>query len=183
MAVIKNAETRMDKSIDKLKRDLATLRTGRASAALIDNITVDYYGAATPINQMAQVTVPEPTQLVIKSYDKTMLKAIERAILEANIGLNPNNDGEVIRLNVPAPTEERRRELAKNVKGFAEEAKVAIRNVRRDANDELKKMQKNGDITEDDLKGQQEDVQKLTDKKIKEVDAVAADKEKDIMSI
>jgi len=183
MQVIKNAETRMDKSIDKLKRDLSTLRTGRANAALLDNITVDYYGAPTPINQMAQVTIPEATQLVIKSYDKSMLKAIERAILEANIGLNPNNDGEVIRLNVPAPTEERRRELAKSVKGYAEEAKVAVRNVRRDANDELKKMQKNGDITEDDLKSQTDDVQKLTDKKTKEIDAVAADKEKDIMSI
>ena len=183
MAVLQNAETRMNKSIEKLKRDLSTLRTGRASSALLENITVDYYGAPTPINQMAQVTIPEPTQLVIKSYDRSVLKDIEKAIYEANIGLTPNNDGEVIRLNVPAPTEERRRELAKSVKGYAEEAKVAIRNVRRDANDELKKMQKNSEITEDGLKGQTDDVQKLTDKKVKEVDAIAAEKEKDIMSI
>lgn len=181
--VLSNAEARMSKAIDSLKREFSVLRTGRASGALLDNIQVDYYGMPSPINQMAQVTVPEPRQLVIKPYDKSMLQAIERAINEANIGLTPNNDGEVIRLNVPALTEERRRELAKKVKGFAEDAKVAIRNVRRDANDELKKLQKNGEITEDALKGYTEDVQKLTDKKIKEVDATADEKEKDIMSI
>ncbi|MCL1949389.1 MAG: ribosome recycling factor [Turicibacter sp.] len=182
MQVLKNAETRMDKSIEKLKRDLSTLRTGRASASLVENIKVDYWGTPTPIPHVGQVTVPEATQLVIKPYEKPLLKDIERAIHEANIGLNPNNDGEVIRINVPAPTEERRKELAKNVKSFADDAKVAIRNVRRDANDELKKMQKSSDITEDELKSLQDDVQKLTDKKIKEVDAVAASKEKDIMS-
>ena len=182
-SVLTNADTRMSKAIDSLKRELSVLRTGRASAALLDNIQVDYYGMPTPINQMAQITVPEARQLVIKPYDKSMLSAIERSINEANIGLTPNNDGEVIRLNVPALTEERRRELAKKVKGFAEDAKVAIRNVRRDANDEFKKLQKNGEITEDALKGYTEDVQKLTDKKIKEVDAVADEKEKDIMSI
>jgi len=183
MQVLKNAETRMDKSIENFKRDLSTLRTGRASATLVENIKVDYWGTPTPIPHVGQVTVPEPTQLVIKPYEKPLLKDIERAIHEANIGLNPNNDGEVIRINVPAPTEERRRELAKSVKGFAEEAKVAIRNVRRDANDELKKMQKSSEITEDELKSQTDSVQKLTDKKIKEVDAVAAAKEKDIMSL
>lgn len=181
--VLSNAEARMSKAIDSLKREFSVLRTERASGALLDNIQVDYYGMPSPINQMAQVTVPEPRQLVVKPYDKSMLQAIERAINEANIGLTPNNDGEVIRLNVPALTEERRRELAKKVKGFAEDAKVAIRNVRRDANDELKKLQKNGEITEDALKGYTEDVQKLTDKKIKEVDATADEKEKDIMSI
>ena len=181
--VLTNAETRMSKAIDSLKREFAVLRTGRASAALLENIQVDYYGMPTPINQMAQVTVPEARQLVIKPYDKSTLSSIERAINEANIGLTPNNDGEVIRLNVPALTEERRRDLAKKVKGFAEDAKVAIRNVRRDANDDLKKLQKNGEITEDALKGYTEDVQKLTDKKIKEVDAAADEKEKDIMSI
>lgn len=181
--VLNNAETRMSKAIDSLKREFSVLRTGRASGALLDNVQVDYYGMATPINQMAQVTVPEARQLMIKPYDKTTLQAIERAINEANIGLTPNNDGEVIRLNVPALTEERRRELAKKVKGFAEDAKVAVRNVRRDANDELKKLQKNGDITEDALKGFTEDVQKLTDKKIKEIDVTADEKEKDIMSI
>ena len=183
MQAIKNAETRMDKAIDALKREFSVLRTGRASAALLDNIKVDYYGAPTPISQMAGITVPEARQLVIKPYDKTILTSIERAINEANIGLTPNNDGEVIRLNVPQLTEERRRELAKKVKGFAEDAKVAIRNVRRDVNDELKKMQKNSEITEDALKGHNDEVQKLTDKKIKEVDTVASEKEKDIMSI
>jgi len=183
MQVLKSAETRMDKAIESLKRELSVLRTGRASAALLDNIKVDYYGMPTPINQMAQITIPEPRQLVVKAYDKSTMSDIERAINEANIGLTPNSDGDVIRLNIPSLTEERRRELAKKVKVFAEDAKVAIRNVRRDANDELKKMQKNGDITEDDLKGYNEDVQKLTDKKIKEVDQVASDKETDIMSI
>ncbi len=153
-SVLTNADTRMSKAIDSLKREFSVLRTGRASAALLDNIQVDYYGMPTPINQMAQITVPEARQLVIKPYDKSMLSAIERSINEANIGLTPNNDGEVIRLNV-----------------------------RRDANDEFKKLQKNGEITEDALKGYTEDVQKLTDKKIKEVDAVADEKEKDIMSI
>jgi len=183
MQVLKNAETRMDKAIESLKREFSVLRTGRASAALLDNIKVDYYGMPTPINQMAQITIPEPRQLVVKAYDKSTSSDIERAINEANIGLTPNSDGDVIRLNVPALTEERRRELAKKVKVFAEEAKVAIRNIRRDANDELKKMQKNGDITEDALKGYNDDVQKLTDKKIKEVDKVASNKETDIMSI
>lgn len=183
MQVLKNAETKMDKSIDSFKRELATLRTGRASAALLDNIKVDYYGMPTPINQIGQVTIPEPRQLVIKPYEKNLLSQVERAINEANIGLHPNNDGEIIRLNIPALTEERRKELAKKVKGYAEDAKIAIRNVRRDANDELKKMQKSSEITEDALKGYSDDVQKLTDKKIKEVDGVAVDKEKDIMSM
>ena len=181
--VLQNAENRMNKAIDALKRELNTIRTGRASAALIDHISVDYYGAPTPVVQMAQVGTPEARQLTIKPYDKSMLSAIERAINEANIGLTPNNDGEIIRLNVPALTEERRRELAKKVKGIAEEGKVAVRNVRRDANEDLKKLQKNSEITEDALKGYTEDVQKLTDKKVKEVEQVAADKEQDIMSL
>jgi len=183
MQVLKNMEVRMDKALDSLKRELSVLRTGRASAALLDSIQVDYYGMQTPVNQMAQITVPDARQLVIKPYDKSTLAAIERGINEANIGLTPNNDGEVIRLNIPALTEERRRELAKKVKGFAEDSKVAVRNIRRDANDELKKMQKNNEITEDTLKGYTEDVQKLTDKKIKEVDVIASEKENDIMSI
>ena len=176
-------EERMNKTLNVLSDNFSEIRAVRANPAILNKIMVDYYGVPTPINQMAQVTVPEARQLVIKPYDKSTLSSIERAINEANIGLTPNNDGEVIRLNVPALTEERRRELAKKVKGFAEDAKVAIRNVRRDANDDLKKLQKNGEITEDALKGYTEDVQKLTDKKIKEVDAAADEKEKDIMSI
>ena len=183
MQVLKNAETKMDKSIDSLKRELAVLRTGRANSAMLDNIRIDYWGSPTPINQIAQVTIPEPTQLAIKPYEQNILKDIEHAINEANLGMTPNNDGKIIRLNVPALTQERRKELAKKVKGFAEDAKIAIRNVRRDANDELKKMQKSSELTEDDLKSYNDDVQKLTDKKIKEVDSIASEKEKDIMSM
>ena len=180
--VLSNAEARMSKAIDSLKREFSVLRTGRASGALLDNIQVDYYGMPSPINQMAQVTVPEPRQLVVKPYDKSMLQAIERAINEANIGLTPNNDGEVIRLNVPALTEERRRELAKKVKGFAEDAKVAIRNVRRDANDAFKKLAKQ-DVSEDEIKELEEKIQKSTDKYIKEVDAAVDAKSKEIMTV
>ena len=183
MQVLKNTEARMDKALESLRRELSVLRTGRASAALLDGIQVDYYGMQTPVNQMAQITVPDARQLAIKPYDKSTLGSIERAINEANIGLTPNSDGELIRLNIPVLTEERRRELAKKVKGFAEDAKVAVRNIRRDANDELKKMQKINEITEDALKGYTEDVQKLTDKKIKEVDVIASEKENDIMSL
>lgn len=183
MEILKNAEERMNKCIESLKRELSVLRTGRASAAMLDNINVNYYGVPTPINQTAQITIPEPRQLVVKPYDKSLLGDVERAINEANIGLTPNNDGEVIRLNVPSLTEERRKELAKKVKSFAEDAKVAVRNVRRDANDELKKAEKNNEMTEDDLKADTEEVQKLTDKKIKEVDTIASEKEKDIMTI
>ena len=176
-------QERMNKSIDSFKKDLNTLRTGRASAALIEGININYYGAPTPISQTGQVTTPDAKQLAIKPYDKSILADIERAINEANIGITPNNDGEVIRLNVPILTEETRKELAKKVKGFAEDAKVAIRNIRRDANDDLKKAEKNKEITEDDLKGYSEDVQKLTDEKIKEIDVVAFAKEKDIVTM
>ncbi|MCL1990263.1 MAG: ribosome recycling factor [Defluviitaleaceae bacterium] len=174
---------RMDKSIDAYKRELSKLRTGRASVALIDGITVDYYGAPTPIDQTSQVSVPEAKQLMIKPYDKSILGDIEKAINAANIGLTPNNDGEVIRLNVPALTEESRKDLAKKVKGFAEDCKVAIRNVRRDANDMIKKAEKAKEITEDDVKSYEDDVQKMTDDFVKLVDTLASEKEKDILSM
>lgn len=174
---------RMEKSLESYKKELSTLRTGRASAALIDGIMVDYYGTPTPIAQTAQVAVPEASQLTIKPYEKTLLGDIEQAINAANIGISPTNDGEMIRLNVPSLTEETRKELAKKVKGFAETAKVAIRNIRRDANDTIKKAEKAKEITEDDVKSYEADVQTLTDDFIKQIDEVAATKEKDIMTM
>jgi len=183
MVNLDDIKARMEKSIESYKRELSKLRTGRASAALVDGITVDYYGAPTPIDQTSQISVPEAKQLMIKPYDKSILGDIEKAISAANIGLTPNNDGEVIRLNVPALTEETRKELAKKVKGFAEDAKIAIRNVRRDANDAIKKAEKAKEITEDDVKSDEADVQKMTDDFIKQIDAIASEKETDILSM
>jgi len=183
MLDLDDIKARMSKSIDSYKKELGKLRTGRASAALVDGITVDYYGAPTPIDQTSQISVPEARQLMIKPYDKSVLGDIEKAINAANIGISPNNDGEVIRLNVPALTEETRKELAKKVKGFAEDAKVAIRNVRRDANDIIKKAEKANKITEDDVKSDEADVQKLTDDFTKQIDTIATEKENDILSM
>jgi len=183
MLDIDDIKARMSKSIDSYKKELGKLRTGRANAALVDGISVNYYGAPTPIDQTSQISVPEARQLMIKPYDKSILGDIEKAINAANIGISPNNDGEVIRLNVPALNEETRKELAKKVKGFAEDAKVAIRNVRRDANDIIKKAEKANEITEDDVKSDEADVQKLTDDFIKQIDNIAAEKEKDILSM
>ncbi len=150
---------------------------------LLDRISVDYYGAPTPINQLAGVSVPEARLLVITPYDKSILGEIEKAIMKSDIGITPTNDGNVIRLAIPALTEDRRKELVKVVKKEAEEAKVAVRNVRRDANDELKKLEKNGEITEDDLRGYGDDIQKLTDEFIVKVDEVAKEKEQEILSV
>ena len=183
MVNLEDIKGRMEKSIDSYKRELSKLRTGRASAALLDGITIDYYGSPTPIDQTSQIAVPEAKQLTIKPYDKTILGDIEKAINAANIGISPNNDGEIIRLNVPALTEETRKDLAKKVKGFAEDAKVAIRNVRRDANDVIKKAEKAKEITEDDVKSYEADVQKMTDDFIKQIDTLGVEKEKDIMSM
>ena len=183
MVNLDDIKGRMEKSIDSYKRELSKLRTGRASAALLEGITIDYYGSPTPIDQTSQIAVPEAKQLTIKPYDKTILGDIEKAINAANIGISPNNDGEIIRLNVPALTEETRKDLAKKVKGFAEDAKVAIRNVRRDANDVIKKAEKAKEITEDDVKSYETDVQKMTDDFIKQIDTLGTEKEKDIMSM
>jgi len=183
MVNLDDIKGRMEKSLESYKKELSTLRTGRASAALIDGIMVDYYGTPTPIAQTAQVAVPEASQLTIKPYEKTLLGDIEQAINAANIGISPTNDGEMIRLNVPTLTEETRKELAKKVKGFAETGKIAVRNIRRDANDVIKKAEKAKEITEDDLKGYEADVQKLTDDFIKQIDEVAVAKEKDIMTM
>ena len=181
--ILANAKDKMEKSISALSRQLASIRAGRANASLLDRITVDYYGAPTPINQMAGISVPEARLLVIQPYDKSILGDIEKAIMKSDIGITPTNDGNIIRLAIPALTEERRKELAKQVKKEAEDAKVAVRNVRRDANDDLKKAEKAGDITEDDLRGYGEDIQKLTDDFIAKVDAVAKEKEQELLEV
>lgn len=176
-------ETRMDKTIEALKQEFASIRTGRASTSLLDKITVDYYGAPTPVNQVANVSAPEPRMILITPWDKSMIGAIEKAVLQSDLGLNPSNDGAVIRLAIPQLTEERRKELVKVVHKRAEEAKVAIRNIRRDANEVLKKEEKAKTITEDDSKDGQEKIQKLTDKKIKAVDDLKDKKEKDVLEV
>ncbi|MCG1302699.1 ribosome recycling factor [Staphylococcus epidermidis] len=181
--IIKDTKSRMQKSIDNLSRELANISAGRANSNLLNGVTVDYYGAPTPVQQLASINVPEARLLVISPYDKTSVADIEKAIIAANLGVNPTSDGEVIRISVPALTEERRKELVKEVKKIGEDAKVSIRNIRRDINDQLKKDEKNGDITEDDLRSQTDDVQKATDNSIKDIDQLVADKEKDIMSV
>ncbi|WP_313641224.1 ribosome recycling factor [Paenibacillus sp.] len=181
-SVKKNAEERMDKAISSLKRDLATLRAGRATTSLLDRIQVEYYGSPTPINQLANISTPDSRTLLIQPWDKTSMSDIERAIMKSDIGLTPANDGTIIRLSIPPLTEERRTDLVKLTKKFGEEAKVAIRNIRRDANDDIKKMEKNG-ISEDESRGHQEDIQKTTDKFIAEVDKVLVSKEKEIMEV
>jgi ribosome recycling factor len=181
--VISNTKDRMTKGIQAFTRELASIRAGRASASLLDRINVEYYGAPTPVNQMASITTPEARLLVIQPYDKSILGAIEKAILKSDLGLNPSNDGSIIRISIPQLTEERRKELVKLVKKESEEAKIAIRNVRRDANDELKKLEKNGDITEDALRGFSDDIQKITDEYISKIDQITKDKEKEILEV
>lgn len=181
--VITQTKDRMEKAVQAYSRELATIRAGRASAALLDKVTVDYYGAPTPVNQLASLNVPEARLLVVQPYDKTSLGDIEKAIIKADLGLNPSNDGTVIRISIPALTEERRKDLVKQVKKISEEAKVGIRNIRRDGNDDLKKLEKNGEITEDELRGYTDDIQKQTDAFIAKVDSVTKEKEKEIMEV
>lgn len=181
--IIQDTKSRMKKSIENLSRELANISAGRANSNLLNGVNVDYYGAPTPVQQLASINVPEARLLVISPYDKSSVADIEKAIIAANLGVNPTSDGEVIRITVPALTEERRKELVKNVKKIGEDSKVSIRNIRRDINDQLKKDEKNGDITEDDLRSQTEDVQKITDNSIKEIDNLVDEKEKDIMSV
>ena len=176
-------EEKMDKTIEALKRDLASIRTGRASTTLLDRISVDYYGTPTPVKQVANVSAPEPRLITIVPWERKMLGDIERAILKSDLGLNPNNDGTMIRLEIPQLTEERRKELSKKVSKDAEDSKDVIRNIRRDANDAIKKMEKKKEITEDDSKEAQENIQKLTDKKIKLIDEIKAKKEKEVMEV
>jgi ribosome recycling factor len=180
---ISNAKDKMTKAIAGYSRELASIRAGRANASLLDRITVDYYGAPTPVNQLAGISVPEARLLVIQPYDKTSLGDIEKAILKSDLGLNPTSDGNIIRISIPALTEERRKELVKVVKKAAEEAKVVIRNIRRDGNDDLKKLEKAGEITEDGLRGYSEDIQKLTDENINKIDEMTKEKEKEILEV
>lgn len=178
----KNAEERMEKAIGSLKKELGSLRAGRATPALLDRIQVEYYGSMTPVNQLANINTPDSRTLLIQPWDKSSLSAIEKAIQKSELGLTPSNDGLSIRLMIPPLTEERRADLVKMTKKFGEEAKVAIRNIRRDANDDIKKLEKNG-VSEDESRRHQDDVQKTTDKYIVEVDKVLASKEKEIMEV
>ena len=180
-AIMTEAKEKMHKATQNLQRELGQIRAGRANASLLDRITVNYYGAPTPLNQMASIQIPEARILMITPFDKSILQDVEKAIMASDIGISPTNDGNVIRLVIPQLTEERRKELAKDVKKEAENAKIAVRNIRRDAIDEYKKQQKNGDITEDDLRGLEKEVQTLTDNSIKEVDKIAAEKEKELL--
>ncbi|MFZ7104626.1 MAG: ribosome recycling factor [Peptococcaceae bacterium] len=181
--ILMDSEDRMQKTIDVLRKDFASLRAGRANPAILDKVQVDYYGVPTPINQMANVSAPEPRLLMIQPWDKSIIPNIEKAILKSDLGLNPAGDGTVIRIAIPQLTQERRKELVKMIKKKGEEAKVGIRNIRRDANDDIKSLEKSKDISEDEAKKAQDDVQKLTDKYIVEVDKVMDNKEQEIMEI
>ena len=181
--ITKDCEDGMKKAVDSFKRDLQKIRTGRANTAMLDGIKVDYYGTPTPLAQCAALAVPEPRMITVKPWDKSIMKEIERSIREANLGLNPMNDGELIRLPIPPLTEERRKDIAKQVKAKGEEHKVAIRNERRDANEKLKVLLKDKKITEDDNKRTQEKVQKETDAGIAKVDEAVAKKEKEVLEV
>lgn len=181
--LLKNTEQRMEKSLDALDRDYKAVRVGRANASVLDKINVDYYGVPTPVQQMAAISMPEPRILLIKPWDATTLREIEKAILVSDIGINPQNDGTAIRLNFPPLTEERRKEVVKDVKKMAEDGKVSVRNIRRDALEKLKGMKKNNEITEDDEKNGEKKIQNITDKYCKEIDALQAAKEKEVLEL
>ena len=176
-------DAKMQKTIEVVMSDFAGVRAGRANAGVLDKITVEYYGTETPIHQVASISTPDPRTLVIQPWDGTLLKAVEKALLASDLGINPQNDGKVIRLIFPQLTEERRMELTKQVKKYGEGGKVAIRNIRRDAMEKFKAMKKKSEITEDDLKELEEDLQKLTDKRCKEIDDLTAKKEAELMAV
>jgi len=178
-----NHEERMKKALEILLKEYSSLRAGRATPALLDKITVDYYGTPTPINQVANISIPEPRTIVIQPWEKTMLAPIEKAIMKSDLGLNPNSDGIIIRLAIPQLTQQRRLELVKVVHKKAEDDKIAIRNLRRDANETIKKLEKDKTISEDEAKKAQDDMQKLTDKYTREIDHVMTSKEKEIMEV
>ena len=178
-----NLKEKMEKSINVYNEKLAEVRAGRANPAVLNKIKIDYYGTPTPINQVARISVPEARLIVIQPWDASILKEIEKAILASDIGINPNNDGKVIRLAFPELNEERRKEIVKDVRKMAEEAKVAIRAIRRDGLDVAKTSQKNGEITEDELKQAENEIQKITDKSIEEIDVILEKKEKEVMSV
>lgn len=181
--IIKKAKERFEQSHQALARDFGAIRAGRANASLLDRIQVEYYGALTPLNQLASITIPEARVLLITPFDKSILKEVERAINASDLGITPASDGSVIRLVIPALTEETRRDLAKDVKKVGENAKIAIRNIRRDAMDEAKKQEKNKEISEDQLKGLEKEIQKATDDAVKHIDQMTATKEKELLEV
>ncbi len=182
-SVHENLRKKMQRTIDILKDDLKGVRAGRANPALLDKIFIDYYGTPTPLKQLSNISAPEPRLLVIQPFDPSILQSIEKAINQSELGINPSNDGKIIRLAIPQLTEERRKELSKLVKKMGEDSKIALRNERRQANDELKKLQKEGELTEDDLKSATNEVQEMIDESVKQVDEIIADKEKEIMEV
>ncbi|CAM2743943.1 ribosome recycling factor [Salinicoccus roseus] len=182
-SVLKDAKSKMQKSLESLSRELATIRTGRANSNMLDRVTVDYYGAPTPVNQLAGISVPEARMLTVTPYDKGSVDDVLKAIQQADLGVNPTSDGTMIRITVPQLTEERRKEFVKDARKEGENAKVAVRNIRRDANDELKRLEKDGELTEDDLRSYTEDVQQLTNDYIDQIDKMCDDKETDIMEV
>ncbi len=179
----KAIEEKMQKTISVFKEDLGGIRAGRANPSMLDKLTVDYYGTVTPVKQLASVSAPEPRLLLIQPYDRSAMTSIEKAIQMSDLGMNPSNDGKVIRLNVPQLTEERRKDLTKVVKKTAEDAKIAIRNERREGNESIKKAQKDGEITEDELKRAQDEIQKLTDKYVQQIDELVVKKEKELLEV
>lgn len=181
--ILKDMRDKMETAMQAFTRNLATVRAGRANSSILDNIYVEYYGAATPLNQLAQVGAPEARLLVVTPFDKTAVGEIEKAILKADLGLSPSNDGNLIRINIPTLTEERRKELTKIVGKYAEESRIQIRNIRREANDQLKKLEKESSITEDDLRVNQDEVQKETDRFIDKIESLVEEKEAEILEV
>ncbi len=182
-SVLKDCETKMEKAILNLEKEFSRLRTGRASTGLVEEVMVDYYGTLTPLNQLASISIPDSRTISIQPWDRNAFSSVEKAIMKSDLGLNPVNDGKVIRINIPALTEERRKDLVKLARKYAEEAKVAIRNIRRDANDTTKKMKNSKELTEDEMHKGQDDIQKITDAQVEKVDQVLEAKEKEIMEI
>ena len=180
---LKTLDDKIEKSLHVLKEEMGTVRAGRANAALVDKVVVEYYGTPTPLKALANISVPEPRTLMISPFDPKSIPEVEKAINAANVGINPANDGKVIRLQVPQVTEERRKELTKIVKKLGEDSKIAVRNLRRDANDKVKKMEKDGEFTEDDAKSTLDDIQKTIDKAVKAIDKIVVDKENEIMEV
>jgi ribosome recycling factor len=181
--ILKIADEKMNKTIASLKKDLASMKAGRANPAMLDRIEAEYYGAMTPLNQLANISIPEPRIIAIQPWDKGSFKAIEKAILKSDLGINPSSDGELIRLIIPELTEETRRNIVKNIKKSGEDSKVAIRSIRRDCNDKIKALKKDSELSEDEIKKAEDDIQKRTDNFIKEIDTIVEAKEKEIMSI
>lgn len=180
---LSDVEAQMQKSVEATQRSFNTLRTGRANASILDRVMVDYYGAATPLKSLASVNTPDASTITIQPFDRGSVGDIEKAIMMSDIGINPSNDGSTIRLNVPPLTNDRRKELVKIASKYTEEGKVAVRNVRRDAMDEVKKLEKSGDLSEDESRDRQDEIQQLTDRYVKRMDEIFADKEKDIMTV